>query len=127
MFLQFRSGDITPRTPDTYDYHCTLVSGLLHEADSTTYGINYRNKLDNFHVVAQLPQDIMHILLEGIIPYELSIMLYNFITEEKYFTAQLLNDRIASFLYSTQEAKDKPIRKPIRMMIYHFSVESKTS
>lgn len=43
-------------------------------------------------------------------------MLYNFVTEEKYFTAQLLNDRIASFLYSTQEAKDKP--SPIKPGVF---------
>lgn len=59
-------------------------------------------------MINQLPQDVMHVLLEGVIPYELSMMLYNFISEEKYFTLDTLNDRIACFSYSSQELKDKP-------------------
>lgn len=50
----------------------------------------------------------MHVLLEGVIPYELALMLTNFITVQKYFKLQRLNDRIACFAYSTHEAKDKP-------------------
>lgn len=49
----------------------------------------------------------MHVLLEGVVPYELSLMLPSFI-EEDYFSLQLLNDRITCFSYSTQEAKNKP-------------------
>lgn len=80
-----------------------------------TYGINFSsplNDLNNFHVVDQLPQDIMHILLEGIVPYELVLMLISFITDHKYFSLQLLNDRIACFAYSANETKDKP--SPVR-------------
>lgn len=85
------------RTPETYDYHCSLLDGPLCAEDSTTYGVNFSstlNDLDNFHVVNQLPQDIMHILLEGVIPYELTLMLKCFVVDEKYFTCTLLNDRI---------------------------------
>ena len=35
-------------------------------------------------------------------------MLTYFITNKKYFSTELLNDRIASFAYTTTEAKDKP-------------------
>lgn len=50
----------------------------------------------------------MHVLLEGVIPYELSLMLACFVVDEKYFTTDMLNDRIESFTYSAQEARDKP-------------------
>lgn len=68
-------------------YHCSLldVQGLGAEF-STTYGINCRsplNDISNFHVVNQLPQDIMHILLEGVVPYQMSLMLSRFITDNK--------------------------------------------
>ena len=70
------------RTPETYDYHCSLMKGLLAEADSVTYGINCTselNKLEDFHVCNnQLPQDMMHILLEGVIPYLVKAMLQKF-------------------------------------------------
>ena len=58
----------------------------------------------------------MHVLLEGVIPYEVSLMLYNFVTEEKYFSMQLLNDRIEWFSYSSQKAKDKP--SPIKLQVF---------
>ena len=50
----------------------------------------------------------MHVLLEGVIPYETALMLTDFITVQKYFKLELLNDRITCFAYSTHEAKDKP-------------------
>lgn len=88
-----------------------MLDGPLYKENSATYGVKFSsplNDLAHFHVVDQLPQDIMHILLEGVIPYELSLMLTNFITVEKYFKLELLNDRIACFAYSNNESKDKP-------------------
>ena len=114
FLIQFKASSFTPRTPYSYSYHCSLLDGPLSKDTSTIYGINYNsalNQLNNFHVVDQLPQDIMHILLEGVIPYELSLMLTSFITQ-KYFSSELLNDRIVCFPYSTQEAKNRP--SPIR-------------
>ena len=110
FLIQFKASSFTLRTPYSYSYHCSLLDGPLSKDTSTIYGINYNgalNQLNNFHVVDQLPQDIMHIL----IPYELSLMLTSFITQ-KYFSSELLNDRIVCFPYSTQEAKNRP--SPIR-------------
>ena len=70
--FQFRSEDCTPRTPESYNYDCSLLDGPLYRENSITYGIKFcspLNELNNFHVVDQLPQDIMHILLEGVLPY----------------------------------------------------------
>lgn len=83
------------RTPESYDYHCSLLDGPLCAEDSVTYGVNYSsvlNDIDNFHVVDNLPQDIMHVLLEGVIPYELTLMLTDFIVNRKFFSCVLLND-----------------------------------
>lgn len=114
--MQFAAKDFVPRSAESYDYHCALLDGPLAREYSITYGINHfspLNDIENFHVVNQLPQDVMHCLLEGVIPLELKLMLANFIEKEKFFNCDQLNGRIASFSYSTQESKDKP--SPIRM------------
>ena len=104
------------RTPATYDYHCSLLSLSLAEADSVTYGINYNsvlNKLEDFHVCnGQLPQDIMHILLEGSIPYTMKLMLKSFICTKNYFTITDINERILCFKYSRNECQSKPGKAP---------------
>ncbi len=113
---QFKEQDFTLRTPESYDYHCSLLSGPLAMADSTTYGVNYQrplNKLSYFHVANnQLPQDVMHVMLEGVIPYEMKHMLKAFITEKRYFTLDLLNERIHCFPYTQEEFANKPSAIP---------------
>lgn len=61
----------------------------------------------------------MHILLEGVIPYELLLMLTSFITVDKYFKLELLNDRLTYFAYSNNEAKDRPT--PIKPHVFTTS------
>lgn len=52
----------------------------------------------------------MHLLLEGVVPYELSLLLAYTVLDNKYFPTDFLNGRIESLTYSTQEVKDKPSR-----------------
>ena len=110
--IQFRHKDFLPRTPENYDYHCSMLDGPLAHEDSVTYGLNYRsplNDLEYFHVAdTQLPQDIMHVLLKGVVPYELRLMLVAFTTEKKYFTIDLLNERTRYHTYTQEEIRDKP-------------------
>lgn len=123
--LQFRAKYFTPRTVETYNYHCTLLDSPLFKEHSVTYGINHcstLNDIDNFHVVKQMPQDIMHVLLEGVVPYEVKLMLVYFIAERKLFTCELLNDRIDCFPYSNHESKDKP--SPIKARGFLFKTGS---
>jgi len=95
-----------------YEYHCSLLTGVLCESDSVIYGINYKstlNQLDNFNVGnGQLPQDVMHILLEGVLPYTIKAMLQSFVCEKRFFTIEILNQKISSFRYSRSESKNKP-------------------
>lgn len=55
------------------------TAGSYADIDSTTYGINNQsvlNSIPNFHVAnGQMPQDIMHILFEGVVPFEIKLML----------------------------------------------------
>ena len=89
--MQFKSDQFIPRTAESYNYHCALLDNPLYKENSTTYGINYcspLNEFKNFHVVDQLPQDVMHIMMEGVIPYEMLLMLNSFINVQKYFTLE---------------------------------------
>lgn len=116
FLIQFRHKDFLPRTAENYDYHCSLLDGPLAGEDSVTYGLNYRsslNDLNYFHVAnTQLPQDIMHVLLEGVVPYELRLMLMAFTSLKKYFTIDLLNERIRCHTYTQEEIRDKPSQIP---------------
>lgn len=103
--------EFIPRTIESYNYHCSLLHGPLQQEDSTTYGVTDKsilNDVSSFDLINQLPQDIMHVLLEGVVPHELQLMLYDFLIVRKLFTLETLNERICSFCYSTNEAHDKP-------------------
>lgn len=50
----------------------------------------------------------MHVLLEGVVPYEVRLMLVYYIAERKLFTCELLNERIDCFTYPNHESKDRP-------------------
>lgn len=89
-----------------------MLNTPLGPYDSITYGINKAsplNKFENFHVAnGQLPQDIMHVIYEGVLPLNIQLMLNKFIREDHFFTLDTLNSRIKSFPYGRYEAKNKP-------------------
>ena len=86
--------------------------GSFADADSVTYGINYcspLNKLEDYHVCSgQLPEDIMHILLEGAIPCTMKAMLQSFVNSKKYFAITYVNEKILWFKFSRNDCKSKP-------------------
>ena len=99
---------------------------MAHE-DSITYGVNFEsplNELCYFHVANfQLPQDIMHLMLEGVVTYEMKLMLTEFIKNDGYFTLSFLNDRIVHFPYSFDEIADKP--SPLKEQVFVQGSRSK--
>lgn len=87
------------RTPEAHFYQCSLLSGPLCEHYSTTYGINRLSKLEEipgFSVIQGLPHDIMHDLFEGVVPYELKLLLRHCV-QSRYFTIDELNSRIEGY------------------------------
>ena len=75
-----------------------------------TYGINRKSKVidfPGFNVINQTPQDMMHIILEGIAPLEIKLVLKHLI-----LTGQLdlnrLNSAIKGFPYSPPDVGGKP-------------------
>lgn len=61
-----------------------------------------------------LVSDIMHDLLEGLLPYETKLLL-NYFIENNYFTLQNLNNSIASMElpYGTESDRPSPINNEI--------------
>ncbi len=110
--FSFRDENFQHRNPSSHNRQCSLLNGPLSAADSTTYGINGRSVLNDipyFHVAKpMLPQDIMHLLFEGVIPWEVKLMLTKFIKEKHYFKLDQLNERIRNFAYGRSESRNKP-------------------
>ena len=63
--------------------------------------------LKHFHVVKGYPPDILHDVLEGIVPVEVSLCLTDLIAK-KYFTLDMLNEAIRSFKYMFTDKTDQP-------------------
>lgn len=83
---------------------------------STTYGITRRSILtsvDYFDVCRCLPEDIMHVLFEGVVPYEMKLLLKLLIDQRRIFTLKDLNQRIESFDlgYMNVKSKSSPISR----------------
>ena len=112
FYLQFREDMFVLRNPAAHDYHCSLLTGVLAETDSVTYGVNYKsvlNNLEDFHVCdGQVPQDMMHVLLEGVIPYTIKAMLQSFVSEKHFCTIDYINRKLSSFKFSRSESRNKP-------------------
>ena len=55
-----------------------------------------------------MPQDIMHVLCEGVLQLEVHLMLKHFLCVAHYFTLDTLSTRIDNFAYSRTEARNRP-------------------
>lgn len=64
-------------------------------------------KLEHFHVVKGYPPDILHDVLEGIVPVELSLCLSELISQ-KFFSLDEVNQAIKTFDYSFSDKTDQP-------------------
>lgn len=85
-------------------------SQYLRTFFSKQYGINgvpAMSEAPYYDVTKQLPQDIMHIFLEGILGYEMKFLL-KYLIENRLITLHDLNQRINDFAYGYSETKDKP-------------------
>lgn len=87
----------------------------------TTYGINRKSKVidfPGFNLIQQTPQDIMHIILEGIAPLEIKCVIKHLVLLGQ-LDLDLLNSAIVGFPYSPLDVRDKP--SPISYNTLAFS------
>lgn len=65
--------------------------------------------LPYFNVCKQLPQDVMHIVLEGVIVFELKHFLKYLIEDTNSLTLKKLNSDIKNFHLGHSDATNRPI------------------
>ena len=82
------------RTAHSYNYQVSLLNGPMAKENSITYGITCNSPLNQIDVTnSQLPQDVMHVLLEGMLPLETKLM----ILALGFFTLHTFNQRCKYF------------------------------
>ena len=97
MQLLFREDLFVSQTKLSYEAKCLEIENAETETERSelqkNYGINKRSYLTNLRdvdIATQLLQNIMHTLLEGLVQYELRILLLSYI-KSKDFTLEELN------------------------------------
>ena len=101
--MQFSEEKCRLRNHDGHLQHCHYIEGegvssSEREHFSKVYGVNrcsLLTSLPHFNVTKQLPQDIMHMLFEGIFIYHTSWLLDNLSV-----TLSAVNEGITSFPYA---------------------------
>ncbi|XP_020895161.1 uncharacterized protein LOC110234145 isoform X1 [Exaiptasia diaphana] len=114
MQEQFLEEQFTLRSKEKHEYQLQKLenapSKYLKSYYSKAYGINTRSKIleaPHFDVTQQLPQDIMHVFLEGILSYHLKNFLAHFFSETT-LTLDQLNSEIRSFPLGYSQKKNRP-------------------
>ncbi|KAJ8667819.1 hypothetical protein QAD02_009482 [Eretmocerus hayati] len=94
------------RTVSSYKHALTLI-GTKDDPMGLKFDSVF-NKLKYFHVCAPgLPPCIGHDLFEGIVAYDLK-MIIDYFVELEWFSIDELNQWIKDFPYSTEDVQDKP-------------------
>lgn len=112
-----RDPSVSLRTMQEHRERCEVLASpfLTKKAKqywSTQWGINGSScllQIDGFPLTTALVQDPMHVLLEGLVKNELSLVLSSFIYVEKMFTLKWFNEAIIAFPYSYLHSNRKPV------------------
>lgn len=88
------------------DYDTDLLEG-----NPTNSGVKERCvwlKVCGFDLFKQVGVDVMHDILEGVGKYIMGLVLMKYINRFRYFSLELLNDRLTSLAYGL-DARNKPV------------------
>lgn len=120
----FRETDFELADLETHKDNCTQLEAAKNKTTmrkiSATCGINRRSeimKCPEFDVTKGMPMDVMHVMQEGVIEYEVKCVLKYFI-EDKQFTLKDFNDALdAHFQQFRKESFDQP--NEIKLTVLH--------
>ena len=114
MQENFRDSQFTSRNLEQYCQQCTDIETAPTEATKkdfeTTYGIVKRSLLSelcHFDITKQLPQDLMHVLLEGSVQYEVRFILQHFF-DSGILTLRQLNNAFCQLSLGYHDEKNRP-------------------
>lgn len=103
--------EFIPRTYEQHVIQCSCAEDKeLSKHFRQLYGIKQFSILDElkyFNTISGLPPDIMHDLLEGILPKTIRLLILDCL-KKNYFTINELNHIISNFDYGFKEVVDKP-------------------
>lgn len=104
----FTADDMSLRTRQSYDQHVSAMH--QNGSESSCFGIRRKSSFisGSFHVADGLPPDIMHDLLEGVVPFEMSLVIKHCVSKG-YFTVEEVNGIIASWNYGPLDKANKPV------------------
>lgn len=112
---RFKESEFELRTPDSHKEQCTILNsktGSSRDAYSKETGINHEsilNELQYFSVASgALVPDVMHDVLEGVLQYEVKLLLRHLIYDEHCFTLDQLNSRISRMELGYMESSNRP-------------------
>ncbi|XP_057308112.1 uncharacterized protein LOC130645999 [Hydractinia symbiolongicarpus] len=115
-------GCVNQRTSSVYMQEFDAIENAPNERIKgqlqTTYGLNSRSclgKLCNFDVTKQFSHDIMHVVLEGVLPYECQLAL-SVLMDQGLFTLDEFNHKLSIFPFTYSDAKSKP--EPLKRTVF---------
>jgi len=96
------------RTHENYQEQVNIIK--KDPSQKSNFGIRYESVFNqgNFHVVDRLPPDIMHDLLEGVVPVEMALVLHELIGK-KFVTLEHVNRIISTWPYGPLDKQNKPV------------------
>lgn len=106
---EVRSGLFQRRDKEQHTVH--VETALSSPISTPCYGVKKQcalsEKLQHFHVTSGYPPDVLHDLLEGVVPLELALSFQDFI-KKKYFSLVELNTCIQQFPYKWSDQTNRP-------------------
>lgn len=111
MPFQLKCNQLCERKLVKHRFQCSLLEDDDDGSFSTKYGVNRLSILDEvpyFDVTLCLPHDIMHVILEGVLPRNCCRLLHHCIFVQHYFSLSLLNKAILNFQYGQHEKNSAP-------------------
>jgi len=88
------------RTPSSYDRDLNRLCGGKGRNKLHCRGVKHRcklNEIDGYHVTKNYSLDIMHVILEGIVPYELGCILYGLCQDVSELDMDTINRAVRIF------------------------------
>ncbi|CAF3873487.1 unnamed protein product, partial [Rotaria sp. Silwood1] len=108
MKYVYREADVLIRTAASHDFHVKHIDNVPN--DKSLYGVNEKSILStllSFNPITSLPPDIMHDILEGIMPKIISSLLHTIVSTRLCTSAQICY-RINNFIYGINDRRNRP-------------------
>lgn len=120
-------GAFEPRTKQEHDRQ---VVEVLNDASLVKqYGVKdgcvLSERLEHFHTVGGFPPDIMHDLMKGVIPIEMSLCI-NDLVSRKLISLESLNQAIKEFPYKFSDKVDQPFQPHLPLEVPLVVMPTKT-